>query len=102
MGILNPHNRPVCEEMYRTEAAHVGQRGLSQKCSDRETIPLCAFHHRTGPESHHRLGKLFWKHHGLDRYELIRELQSQFDMLATRSRDLQGKAGRSLPEGVER
>src|SRR5690348_9289800 len=33
-----------------TEAAHVGERGLGQKCSDRETIPLCAAHHRMGKD----------------------------------------------------
>lgn len=56
-----------------TEAAHVGARGLSQKCSDRETIPLCARHHRTGSDSHHKLGKKFWAYHGLDRDKLIAE-----------------------------
>jgi hypothetical protein len=28
------------------EADHVGRRGIGQKCSDDETIPLCARHHR--------------------------------------------------------
>jgi hypothetical protein len=28
------------------EADHAGKRGLGQKCSDRETIPLCTLHHR--------------------------------------------------------
>lgn len=28
------------------EADHAGLRGLGQKCSDRETIPLCTYHHR--------------------------------------------------------
>lgn len=27
------------------EADHVGRRGVGQKCSDRETIPLCSRHH---------------------------------------------------------
>lgn len=65
-----------------TEAAHVGQRGIGQKCSDRETIPLCAHHHRTGPHSHHRLGKNFWEHHGLNRDELIRELHQVYERRA--------------------
>jgi hypothetical protein len=30
----------------RVEADHAGKRGLGQKCSDRETIPLCSIHHR--------------------------------------------------------
>ena len=47
-----------------TECAHVGQRGLGQKCSDRETIPLCSVvHHRLGKTSHHVLGKNFFKYH---------------------------------------
>ena len=43
-----------------TEAAHVGLRGLGQKCHDREAVPLCGEHHRLGPDSHHQLGKGFW------------------------------------------
>lgn len=62
-----------------TEAAHVGNRGLMQKCSDRETIPLCAEHHRTGKDSHHVLGRKFWAHHGLDRDALIKELNTRFE-----------------------
>ncbi len=59
-----------------TECAHVGTRGLSQKASDYESLPLCAIeHHRVGPESHHKLGKRFWGFHGLNRVELIHQLQ---------------------------
>lgn len=54
-----------------TEAAHVGERGLSQKCSDRETIPLCCAHHRTGKDSHHVLGKQFWEHHQINKEAVI-------------------------------
>lgn len=61
-----------------TEAAHVGERGLSQKCPDRETLPLCRWHHTEGPESHHRLGKRFWTVWGLDRDALIAELNGRF------------------------
>jgi hypothetical protein len=63
----------------RTEAAHVGLRGLGQKCSDRETIPLCANCHRTGPYSHHKLGGRFWAFHGLDRDALIAELNRRYE-----------------------
>lgn len=28
------------------EADHAGRRGTGQKCDDRETIPLCSYHHR--------------------------------------------------------
>jgi hypothetical protein len=60
----------------RTECAHVGARGLSQKASDYDSLPLCAIeHHRVGPESHHKLGKRFWGFHGLNRVELIHQLQ---------------------------
>lgn len=62
-----------------TEVAHVGERGLSQKCSDRETLPLCMWHHRIGPEAHHKLGKKFWDHHGLDKDVLIAEYNRKYE-----------------------
>jgi hypothetical protein len=68
---------PRCQD-GPTEAAHVGRRGLSQKSPDRETIPLCAKHHRLGKDSHHKLGKKFWWHHGIDREKLIAELQAYY------------------------
>lgn len=58
-----------------TEAAHVGDRGLGQKCQDAETIPLCAEHHRTGKDSAHVMGKRFWSHHGISREDAIRRYQ---------------------------
>ncbi len=61
-----------------TEAAHVGSRGLGQKCNDDETLPLCAWHHRTGQQSAHVLGRKFWNHHMLDRDKLIAEMQKRF------------------------
>ena len=64
----------VNRQKSRTEFAHVGQRGLSQLCDDRDGLPLCGDkHHRNGPHSHHKLGKLFWNFHGLDRQALIAE-----------------------------
>lgn len=63
-----------------TESAHVGERGLGQKCSDRETIPLCSAHHRTGRDSHHILGKGFFAHHGLDKEKIIAELNRLYDV----------------------
>ena len=66
-------------ESGRIEAAHVGGRGLSQKCNDRETIPLCRWHHRTGPESHHRAAKRFWEIWAIDKTELIRKLNEKFE-----------------------
>lgn len=61
------------------EAAHVGDRGLGQKSKDEETIPLCAGHHRTGPESHHVLGKRFWEHHGMNRSDMLVMYQGIFE-----------------------
>jgi hypothetical protein len=65
------HDGPV-------EAAHVGERGLGQKCPDRETIPLCAEHHRTGDESHHVLGRKFWMHHGMSRDRILLAYQERY------------------------
>jgi hypothetical protein len=62
-----------------TEAAHVGERGLSQKCPDREAIPLCKWHHTEGPESHHRLQRRFWEKWGLDRDTLVKELNARYE-----------------------
>lgn len=64
-----------------TEAAHVGDRGLGQKCSDREAIPLCERHHRTGPLAHHVLGKKFWAYHSLERDAIIAQLNKEHDSL---------------------
>jgi len=62
-----------------TEAAHVGDRGMGQKSKDEEAIPLCAGHHRTGPDSQHVLGKRFWAHHSLNRADLIAVMQGIFE-----------------------
>ncbi len=67
------------DEYSTVEAAHVGKRGLSQKCSDAETAPLCGEHHRTGKDSAHRLGKRFWEHWGIDKKNLLAELQAAFE-----------------------
>ena len=64
-----------------TECAHVGDRGLRQKCSDHETLPLCAWHHRIGPLSQHRTGKMFWKKYKLDREALIAAYQLAYKEL---------------------
>jgi hypothetical protein len=60
------------------ETAHVGQRGMSQKCPDREALPLCVWHHRMGPHAVHVLGRNFWSFWKLDRYALIAAHQQQF------------------------
>ena len=77
----------VCEalrqvQVFLTEAAHVGDRGLSQKCPDSEALPVCGRHHRHGRYSLHRFGKKFWKFHGIDRDELIKHYQDLFTIEA--------------------
>jgi hypothetical protein len=76
----------ICAATYGVESAHTGGRGLGQKADDRFALPLCLHHHRTGPESHHKLGKRFWSFHGLDRVELIGQMQALFQQ----DRDLKG------------
>jgi hypothetical protein len=61
-----------------SEAAHLGARPFGQKCSDRETGPLCAWDHRLGPYSHHALGRRFWQHYRIDRATLIRGLNESY------------------------
>ncbi len=61
-----------------TEAAHVGARGLGQKCDDREALPMCESHHRTGKLAHHVLGKWFWVNHGIDRDEALAAMHALY------------------------
>jgi hypothetical protein len=76
---MNCLNYAVQQET-RTEAAHCGPHGISQKASDEHTIPLCSWeHHQFGPHSAHRLGKGFWSYWGLDRGELLKELQTGYE-----------------------
>ena len=53
------------------EAAHVGERGLGQKCPDIEAVPLGAGHHRLYRDAHHVIGRKFWQHHGFERDTMI-------------------------------
>ncbi len=66
-------------QMHPTEVAHVGVRGIGQKCSDRETLPICERHHQTGRYALHKLGKHFWALHGLDKMELIAKYQEAYE-----------------------
>jgi hypothetical protein len=68
-------------QQTRTEHAHVGDdKGMSVKCDDTESLPLCGWHHREGPESHHRnpRGKFFrlW---GFDRDEAVKKLKEAYE-----------------------
>lgn len=69
----------VCGTSRYIEAAHVGERGLGQRCSDRQAIPLCEAHHRTGLKSQHVMGRNFWIFWELDRYELIEQLNERYE-----------------------
>lgn len=72
-------------QKYRTEAAHVGARGLSQKANDRDTIPLCAFHHREGAHAHHQLGRKFWTFWNIERGETILSYRSIYADIQSRA-----------------
>ena len=67
-----------CSQTSLTESAHVGPRGLSQKCPDKEALPLCAEHHREGQFSQHSMGKMFWAHFGLNREQLLAMYQAHY------------------------
>lgn len=77
------HTQPccVCGRLSGIEAAHVGRRGLGQKCSDLEAIPLCSEHHRTGPAAHHVLGKWFWSFHSIDREAIIEKMNKRLESI---------------------
>ena len=72
----SPHWHHSCN----AEAHHAGDHGFGQRAPDRTCIPLCAWHHRIGPESVHVLGKRFWAHHELDRDTLVRELNERYEI----------------------
>ena len=66
----------------KTEAAHLGAHGISQKAPDRQAVPMCRFHHQTGPESLHNIGpKRFWALHRLDPNTIISALNAKYDKL---------------------
>lgn len=82
------------------EAAHVGIRGLGQKCPDREAIPLCVSHHRTGKDSHHVKGRAFWEFHGIVRQQVVAQLQAIYDHERT-SGSQTGARGLSAEGGTQ-
>jgi len=68
----------VCRTKRGVEAAHTGPHGLGQKSSDLSAIPLCARHHRTGPDSYHELGpRKFAEAHRLDISAIVRRLSAK-------------------------
>ena len=66
---------PSCQHS-RTEAAHIGPRGLSTKVPDRQSLSLCNRHH---VEIHDKGPDKFWTLHRLDPEELIRQFNARFD-----------------------
>ena len=61
-------------------AHHAGQRAFGRKADDRTSIPLCWRHHDRGSStSIHALGKRFWAVYGLDRVQLIAELNARYE-----------------------
>ncbi len=49
--------------------------GMGQKASDLETIPLCVWHHRTGPQAFHNGPKIFQALFGTERELLAKTLE---------------------------
>jgi hypothetical protein len=67
-----------CKSRFQ-EAAHTGDRGLGTKADDHRALPLCLFHHRSGKQSYHKLGRRgFEKFHQLDIEKLIQELNDWY------------------------
>ena len=68
---------PRCNARY-VEASHIGGHGLSQKASDLDAAPICPRHHRTGPDSLHKLGRRrFEQLHGVDLMATVSRLRQR-------------------------
>lgn len=93
LNVVEFRASPACRALFlglksrwdcgRTEAAHMGPRGLGMRCPDNEAMPLGTWHHNRagsggGPEAHHVLGKGFDAHHNLDRREAFRVLRELY------------------------
>ena len=85
----------VCGRTRGVQAAHApGSRGMGQKRSDLETLPLCAAHH----EEQHRIGwPRFTQTYGLDVQAILRELRERPRLLI-----MDGAALLALSSGGER
>jgi hypothetical protein len=69
----------ACHVEGRSEAAHCGGRGLSQKAADTQAIPLCADCHTRGPRAYHRLGRAaFERAHRLDCAAVAERLHAEW------------------------
>lgn len=66
----------VCGSSHEVEAAHIRMASaahgkpstaMAQKPPDRFCVPLCAVHHRTGPDAQHSMSeKDFWDKNGIE------------------------------------
>ncbi len=69
----------ACGVLRGVECAHTGIHGLGQKACDFQCIPLCAVHHRTGPEAIHRIGrKTFEQLFGWKVDDLVQQLNAEW------------------------
>ncbi len=75
----------ACGTLQNVEAAHTGPHGFGEKASDYTCIPLCAEHHRTGPDALHKIGpERFQRRFSLDISQLVARLKKPwFDGLVT-------------------
>ena len=74
-----------CDSRRGVESSHMGPHGMGQKSSDLSAIPLCRWHHRTGPGSYHKLGPVaFAETHGLDVSRLIVRLNTAYELIQRR------------------
>ena len=75
----------VCFRTRTIETAHVGRRGMGQKSSDRETIPLCSLHHR----EQHRIGlRQFSRDYELNIPQLLAQLNEKPRIRLRRTTDV--------------
>lgn len=64
---------------WGSEAHHAGHHGYGEKASDWTAIPLCAAHHRTGPDAIHQLNRVaFEAQHGVSVDGLIAGYQGLY------------------------
>ena len=65
----------VCRQAWRIEAHHFGSKGIGQKPSDFNAVPLCRKHHREA----HQLGPVrFQEQHRLDIPSLVVQLNELY------------------------
>ena len=76
-------NLPCCVpgcEAAPSENAHVGIEGIGRKSHYTRIVPLCAVHHRTGPDALHRIGReRFEALHGLSLHDEAEWTQSRWE-----------------------